>query len=164
MRAPGGRRRGRALLKQADSSQKKVTLTRLSSAPVPFTVLSLVSNPCNENFLAVCGLKVCYVLSFNSRGWCCSRRQRAPTTSSRWCGCRAHGGRGHIHAADVLRGPHLFPAAERRVEGAARHIMELPHPDIKDSGGSLAGGGGGGGVSIYYNHTMQMLFCSYAQG
>ena len=42
--------------------------------------------------------------------------------------------------------------------------MELPHPDIKDSGGSLAGGGGGGGVSIYYNHTMQMLFCSYAQG
>ena len=47
-----------ALLKQADSSQKKLTLTRLASAPVPFTVLSLVSNPCNENFLVVCGLKV----------------------------------------------------------------------------------------------------------
>ena len=57
-----------ALLKLADSSQKKLTLTRLSSAPVPFTVLSLVSNPCNENFLAVCGLKDCHVLTFNSGG------------------------------------------------------------------------------------------------
>ena len=57
-----------ALLKQADSSQKKLTLTRLSSAPVPFTVLSLVSNPSNENFLAVCGLKDCHVLTFNSAG------------------------------------------------------------------------------------------------
>ena len=40
-----------ALLKQADSSQKKLTLTRLASAPVPFTVLSVVSNPCNEDYL-----------------------------------------------------------------------------------------------------------------
>ena len=44
-----------ALLKQADSSQKKLTLTRLASAPVPFTVLSIVSNPCNEDYLAVTG-------------------------------------------------------------------------------------------------------------
>lgn len=56
-----------ALLKQADSTQKKLTLTRLSSAPVPFTVLSLISNPINENFLAVCGLKDCHVLTFNSQ-------------------------------------------------------------------------------------------------
>ncbi len=34
-----------ALLRQADSAQKKLTLTRLSSAPVPFTVLSVASNP-----------------------------------------------------------------------------------------------------------------------
>ena len=34
-----------ALLRQADSAQKKLTLTRLSSAPVPFTVLSISSNP-----------------------------------------------------------------------------------------------------------------------
>ncbi len=34
-----------ALLRQADSAQKKLTLTRLSSAPVPFTVLSIASNP-----------------------------------------------------------------------------------------------------------------------
>ncbi len=34
-----------SLLKQADASKKKLTLTRLSSAPVPFTVLSMASNP-----------------------------------------------------------------------------------------------------------------------
>lgn len=47
-----------ALLKQADSTKKKLTLSRLSSAPIPFTVLSVTGNPCNEDFLAVCGLKV----------------------------------------------------------------------------------------------------------
>ena len=57
-----------ALLKQADSAQKKLTLTRLSSAPVPFTVLSLLSNPANEDYLAVAGLKDCHVLKFNSSG------------------------------------------------------------------------------------------------
>ena len=52
-------------------------------------------------------------------------------------------------------------------ESSARHgsfyvtnIMELVHPDIKDHGGNLAGGG----VSLYYSHTLQMLFSSYAQG
>ena len=55
-----------ALLKQADSSQKKLTLTRLASAPVPFTVLSIVSNSANEDYLAVTGLKDCHVLTFTS--------------------------------------------------------------------------------------------------
>ncbi|CAB4062605.1 UBR4 [Lepeophtheirus salmonis] len=57
-----------ALLKQADSSQKKLTLTRLASTPVPFSVLSIVSNPRNEDFLAVSGLKDCHVLTFNPSG------------------------------------------------------------------------------------------------
>uniref|UniRef100_A0A672LG87 Ubiquitin protein ligase E3 component n-recognin 4 n=1 Tax=Sinocyclocheilus grahami TaxID=75366 RepID=A0A672LG87_SINGR len=57
-----------ALLKQADSSKRKLTLTRLASAPVPFTVLSLTGNPCNEDYLAVCGLKDCHVLTFSSTG------------------------------------------------------------------------------------------------
>ncbi|XP_071948294.1 E3 ubiquitin-protein ligase UBR4-like isoform X1 [Antedon mediterranea] len=57
-----------ALLRQADSSKKKLTLTRLSSAPVPFTVLSITGNPCNEDFLAVSGLKDCHVLTFTSSG------------------------------------------------------------------------------------------------
>merc|ERR1719204_1473802 len=38
--------------------------------------------------------------------------------------------------------------------------MEVGHPEVRDAGGSLAGGG----VSIYYSHTLQMLFFSYAQG
>lgn len=52
-----------ALLKQADSSKRKLTLTRLSSAPIPFTVLSIAGNPLNEDFLAVCGLKVCFLIN-----------------------------------------------------------------------------------------------------
>ena len=57
-----------ALLKQADSSQKKLTLSRLASAPVPFTVLSVVSNQCTEEYLAVNGLKDCHVLTFSNNG------------------------------------------------------------------------------------------------
>lgn len=57
-----------ALLKQADSSKRKLTLTRLATAQVPFTVLSIAGNPCNEDFLAVCGLKDCHVLTFSSSG------------------------------------------------------------------------------------------------
>ncbi|XP_037079449.1 E3 ubiquitin-protein ligase UBR4-like, partial [Pollicipes pollicipes] len=57
-----------ALLKQGDAAKRKLTLTRLASAPVPFTVLSISSNPCNEDVLAVCGLKDCHVLTFSSSG------------------------------------------------------------------------------------------------
>lgn len=57
-----------ALLRQADSSTRKLTLTRLASAPIPFTVLSLSSNLCNEDYLAVCGLKDCHILTFTSSG------------------------------------------------------------------------------------------------
>ncbi|KAK3907858.1 E3 ubiquitin-protein ligase UBR4, partial [Frankliniella fusca] len=57
-----------ALLKQADASKRKLTLTRLASAPIPFTVLSVTGNQWNEDFLAVCGLKDCHVLTFSSAG------------------------------------------------------------------------------------------------
>ena len=43
-------------------------MTRLATAQVPFTVLSISGNPCNEDFLAVCGLKDCHVLTFSSSG------------------------------------------------------------------------------------------------
>ena len=56
------------LLKQADSSTRKLTLTRLASAPIPFTVLTLSSNLSNEDYLAVCGLKDCHILTFTSTG------------------------------------------------------------------------------------------------
>lgn len=57
-----------SLLKQADVAKKKLTLSRLASAPISCTILSLASNPANEEFLAVCGLKECHVLSFSSTG------------------------------------------------------------------------------------------------
>lgn len=57
-----------ALLRQADSSKKKLTLTRLASAPIPFSVISIVANPFNEDVLAVSGLKDCHILTFTSNG------------------------------------------------------------------------------------------------
>ncbi|XP_023302423.2 protein purity of essence [Lucilia cuprina] len=55
-----------ALLKQADAAKRKLTLTQLSSAPIPCTVLSLTANPANEDYLAVCGLKECHILTFTT--------------------------------------------------------------------------------------------------
>ena len=40
----------------------------MSSAPIPFTVLSILSNPVNQDYLAVAGLKDCHVLTFGSSG------------------------------------------------------------------------------------------------
>lgn len=59
-----------ALLKQADSSKRKLTLTRLNSIPIPFTVLSLSGNPWNEDLLAVCGLRECHIITFTVTGEC----------------------------------------------------------------------------------------------
>ena len=41
-----------------DMSMCVVIVQRLGSATLPFTVLSLAINPCAEDYLAVCGLKV----------------------------------------------------------------------------------------------------------
>jgi E3 ubiquitin-protein ligase UBR4 len=57
-----------SLLKQADSSRRKLTITRLATTQVPFTILSLTGNICNEDFLAVSGLKDCHVLTLSSSG------------------------------------------------------------------------------------------------
>lgn len=57
-----------ALLRQADSSKKKLTLTRVASAPMPFSVISIVANQFNEDVLAVCGMRDCHVLTFTSSG------------------------------------------------------------------------------------------------
>lgn len=57
-----------ALLKQADAARRKLTLTKVASAPIPCTIISLAANPANEDYLAVCGLKECHILTFNSSG------------------------------------------------------------------------------------------------
>lgn len=57
-----------SLLKQADSSRRKLTITRLATTQVPFTILSLTGNICNEDFIAVAGLKDCHVLTLSGSG------------------------------------------------------------------------------------------------
>ncbi|XP_063828894.1 E3 ubiquitin-protein ligase UBR4 [Ostrinia nubilalis] len=201
-----------ALLKQADSSKHKLTLTRLSSAPIPFTVLSLSGNPWNEDLLAVCGLKECHVLTFNSGGavadhlvlntalegnnyvikaiWLPgSQTQLALVTSdfvkifdlSKDLNNPMHhflvpSGKvrdvtfvnqdGIMHMLCMSSAGHIYwqPMSEesRATLGTfyVTNTLEVLHPEIQDVAGLV----GGGGVSIYYSHTLKMLFFSYAQG
>lgn len=39
-------------------------------------------------------------------------------------------------------------------------VLEIYHPEVKESNGQVEVGG----VSIYYSHTLQMLFFSYSSG
>ena len=202
-----------ALLKQADSSQKKLTLTRLASAPIPFTVLSMVSNPINENFLAVCGLKDCRVLSFNANGGVSEQLVLQPQleaanyiikplwlpgSQTQLAIITADYVKIYDLALDVLSPAYYFLIPSGKIrdttfihtaegemflllmssaghiyfqllcdESSARHgsfyvtnIMDVNHADVKDSNGSLCGGG----VSVYFSHSLQMLFFSYAAG
>ncbi|XP_013777424.1 E3 ubiquitin-protein ligase UBR4-like isoform X2 [Limulus polyphemus] len=200
-----------ALLKQADSSKRKLTLTRLASAPVPFTVLSIAGNLCNEDFLAVCGLKDCHVLSFNSTGsvsdhivlhpqlegnnyiikalWLPGCQTKLAVVSADFIkiydlsqdalspqfyfllpsgkirdSCFVFTEDGQQHLLIMSSAGHIYyqPLLE---ESSAQHgpfyvtnIMEIKHTDTKDTNGTVAGGG----VSIYYSHTMQLLFFSYS--
>ncbi|KAJ2946624.1 hypothetical protein O0L34_g12681 [Tuta absoluta] len=201
-----------ALLKQADSSKHKLTLTRLSSAPIPFTVLSLSGNPWNEDLLAVCGLKECHVLTFNSGGavadhlvlttgleannyvikaiWLPgSQTQLALVTSdfvkifdlSKDLNNPMHhflvpsgkvrdvtfvNQEGIMHMLCMSSAGHIYwqpMSEESRASLGTFYVtntLEVLHPEIQDVAGLV----GGGGVSIYYSHTLKMLFFSYAQG
>ncbi|XP_072935202.1 E3 ubiquitin-protein ligase UBR4 isoform X5 [Epargyreus clarus] len=201
-----------ALLKQADSSKHKLTLTRLSSAPIPFTVLSLSGNPWNEDLLAVCGLKECHVLTFNSGGavadhlvlntgleannyvikaiWLPgSQTQLALVTSdfvkifdlSKDLNNPMHhflvpsgkvrdvtfvNQEGVMHMLCMSSAGHIYwqpMSEESRASLGTFYVtntLEVLHPEIQDVAGLV----GGGGVSIYYSHTLKMLFFSYAQG
>ncbi|KAF9412274.1 hypothetical protein HW555_009165 [Spodoptera exigua] len=239
-----------ALLKQTDSSKHKLTLTHLSSAPIPFMVLSLSGNPWNEDLLAVCGLKECHVLTFNSGGavadhlvlntglegnnyvikaiWLPgSQTQLALVTSdfvkiydlSKDLNNPMHhflvpSGKvrdvtfvnqdGVMHMLCMSSAGHIYwqPMSEesRAALGTfyVTNTLEVLHPEIQvgimhtlcmsPSGHiywkpiskkledsqtpyyvtnilqDVAGLVGGGGVSIYYSHTLKMLFFSYAQG
>ncbi|KFM56803.1 E3 ubiquitin-protein ligase UBR4, partial [Stegodyphus mimosarum] len=202
-----------ALLKQADSSKRKLTLTRLASAPVPFMVLSITGNPYNEDFLAVCGLKDCHILTFSGSGsvsdhlvlhpqlesgnyiikamWLPGSQTELalvtadmikiydlsqdalspqfffllPSEKIRDC-CFVFSDDGQRHLVLMSSAGHIYyqPMVE---ESCAKHgpfyvtnILETKHPELKDSNGMI----GGGGVSIYYSHTLQLLFFSYTQG
>ena len=201
------------LLKQADSSQKKLTLTRLASAPVPFTVLSMVSNPINQNFLSVCGLKDCRILTFNANGGVSEQLVLQPQLEtanyiikSVWLpGSQTelaiitadyvkifdlgsdvlspayyflipsgkirdttfiHSGNGEMYLLLMSSAGHIYfqllcdDSSARHGSFYVTNIVDVNHLEVKASNGNLCGGG----VSIYYSHTLQMLFFSYSQG
>lgn len=57
-----------ALLKQDSNKRNKLTLTKLNTIPVPFTLISVAANHCNEDYIALTGLKDCYVMYLNENG------------------------------------------------------------------------------------------------
>ncbi|TRY87095.1 hypothetical protein DNTS_009169 [Danionella cerebrum] len=153
-----------ALLKQADSSKRKLTLTRLASAPVPFTVLSLTGNPCNEDYLAVCGLKDCHVLTFSSTGSVSDHLVLHPQLATGNFIIKAIWLPGSQTELAIITADFVKVMDE---SSSAQHgpfyvtnVLEINHEDLKDSNGQVAGGG----VSVYYSHVLQMLFFSYSQG
>ncbi|KAG5896473.1 hypothetical protein JTB14_005854 [Gonioctena quinquepunctata] len=201
-----------ALLKQADSSTRKLTLTRLSTAPIPFTVLSLSSNLCNEEFLAVCGLRDCHVLTFACGGTVTDhlvlhpqletgnfiiKSIWLPGSQTKLALVTADFVKIYDLGADALSPQYYFLVPSGKIrdctfmyDDGIYHIMLMSSPghiytevlnedsstkygtfyvtntldvfhlDVTDVNGQLAGGG----VSIYYSHTLGLLFYSYAQG
>lgn len=201
-----------ALLKQNDSSTRKLTLSKLGSAPIPFTVLSLASNLCNEDFLAVCGLKDCHILTFTSSGtvsdhlvlhpqletgnfiikavWLPGSQTElalvtadfvkiydlgkdalspqyyflVPSGKIRDCTFMYDDGTYHIL---LMSSPGHIYTEILNEESSAKHgsfyvtnTLEVFHLGVTDVNGQVAGGG----VSIYYSHTLGLLFYSYVQG
>lgn len=57
-----------ALLSGAETGKKKLTLPRLATLTLPFTVLTMAANPLRDDVLAVCGLKECHVLVIGTGG------------------------------------------------------------------------------------------------
>lgn len=201
-----------ALLKQADAAKKKLTLTRLSSVPITCMVLSLAANPANEDFLAVCGLRECHVLTFTANGTVSEHivlnlqldngnyLRRAiwlPGSQTKLALVTAEYVKIYDLAEDSLSPLYNFvvPSGDIRDvcfvlqedayfmlimsslgyiytqpltdESLATHgafyvtnTLELDHSYIRDVNGQILGGG----VSLYYSHTLQMLFFSYAMG
>ncbi|XP_055380592.1 protein purity of essence [Condylostylus longicornis] len=201
-----------ALLKQADAAKRKLTLTQLSSAPIPCTVLSLTANPANEDCLAVCGLKECHILTFSNTGAAnehivltpqletgnfIKKAIWLPGSQTKLALVTADFVKIYELAEDTYSPQYYFLVAVGKIrdctfiyqegvyymvliassgyiyyqpldeESLAKHgdfyvtnTLELNHPHIKDISGQV----GGGGVSIYYSHTLQILFFSYSLG
>lgn len=202
-----------SLLKQPTCLKKKFTLSRLGTAPIPFTVLSMASNPCNEDFLAVCGLRDCHVLTFNSSGNVSGHlllhtqlEAGNYVIKSMWIpGTQVELALVTIDFVKIydlsvdLSSPQYFfllPSGKirdvtfvitetsRRVmiisstghiyaqtlddESSFKHgpfyvtnLVDLKHPEISETAeGSI----NSGGTSIYYSHTLQLLFLSFNNG
>ena len=57
-----------ALLKQDSNKRNKLTLTKLNTIAVPFTLISTVANQHNEDYIALVGLKDCHIMYLNENG------------------------------------------------------------------------------------------------
>ena len=57
-----------ALLKQDSNKRNKLTLTKLNTISVPFTLVGCVANPVNASYLALTGLKDCMVMYLSENG------------------------------------------------------------------------------------------------
>lgn len=55
------------------------SLQRLTTMNLPFTILSLAVNPSYDSYLAMCGLKECAVMCFNSSGQAVERLTLHPS-------------------------------------------------------------------------------------
>ena len=154
---------------------KKLTLTCLSSALIAFTVLSLVFNPSNENFLAYYIIKpvwlpgsqtqltivtadsVKMLSALHTTIWYPVARSEMFLLSTQCLKTMFllfMSAAGHIYSQQLCDEPTTHHGSFYMI-----NIMDASHGDYSDSGGSLAGGG----VSIYYSHTRQMLFGSNGQ-
>lgn len=200
-----------ALLKQ-DAAKRKLTLTQLSSAPIPCTILSLTANPANEDCLAVCGLKECHILTFTNtaatsdhivltpqleNGNFIKKALWLPGSQTMLALVTADYVKIYELSEDTYSPKYYFLVAVGKIrdccfvyqdgvyymliiassgyiyyqklddQSLAKHgdfyvtnTLELNHTQIKDVNGQE----GGGGVSIYYSHTLQLLFFSYSVG
>jgi E3 ubiquitin-protein ligase UBR4 len=70
-----------ALLKQDSNHRSKLTLTKLSTVPVPFTLVSVVANQANEDYVALTGLKDCCVMYLNESGQAAQEPTTAPSSA-----------------------------------------------------------------------------------
>ncbi|XP_039271370.2 E3 ubiquitin-protein ligase UBR4-like [Styela clava] len=205
-----------ALLKQADASKRKLTLTRLSTTQIPFTIVTLANNPCNEEVLAVCGLKDCHILTFTSLGTVNDHLTLHPQLSAGNYIIKAlwlPGSTSEIAlitakfvkiydlSKDVLSPSFYFLIPTGKIRDAtfmtpssgedsvpwlvimsssgymyhqplyefcsATHgpfyitgTLSIVDDSLKEKNDQV----GSGGVSVYYSHTLQLLFFSYGNG
>jgi E3 ubiquitin-protein ligase UBR4 len=202
-----------SLLKQVEGNRRKLAISRVSSVLAPFTIMSLCGNPCNEEFLAVCGIKECQVMSINSSGHVTDRINLHPSVDST---------NGYIVKAiwlpgsqtelaiitdtfvkiydlsvDSLSPVYYFIVCSDKIRDATFVITEesknvlvmmstghifcqpiipecnasdgpiyftvefsLSHSSIEEHNSQVCDGG----ASIYYSHSLHMLFFSYQNG
>jgi E3 ubiquitin-protein ligase UBR4 len=196
---------------------------RLSTATVPFTVISVAHNPCHEDFMVVCGLKECQLLVLNSSAQVTSRAVLHPSVDQDGYIVKAMWVPGSqtelvvvsdafvkiydlrvdlispvyyfvvltgkikdatvavtgeekfvvvMSSTGVMYSQPVIPACNA-VEGPVYFTIDLA---VTYPSGSVAGATSpqgedegeesvfGGGVSIYYSHTLKMLFFSFMNG